>query len=562
MTLSRRARGAAAALALLTTLLVGRVAWTYPELSATVDEGRHIAAGIEVYQSGAFSLYYWSPALPRYAHGLLPYLAGTRLAPGTVEGSAGTILDRDYWGTLTRGRIGTLFFVPVLLVYAYLWAARLYGRNAGLAAAALVSLSPNVIAHSALATVDLPSAATILATLFHFWRWSERPTAKAALSAALAFAAAILCKGPAVLQLGLTLVAFAATSAASPAGRSGLARDRRALVRQAALFALVSVLTVWALYRFDVGFLGTRAGAWDPVEGGASEPLPESLRSLPVPMPAYIDGILAVWRQAHRGWTNFLLGEINQTGWWYYFPVALGLKLTFPLLLLLPLAVASLVLCRRRAWRRRSLYPLAAAVILLGVAMTSRVNIGVRHVLPVELVLCVLASAPFAGARLRSPRLVGVHLLALALLGWSAAESASAHPDYLAYFNPIARGRELEFLADSNLDWGQDVTRLANYLKERRVKRVTASIVQARWDTLQKQGLLTITPLEDGEERPRGWVAVSARTLQGLRPVDVRWLRSYTPVTRIGKSIYVYYIPPRKRPRGPAAAADTIPTPP
>jgi hypothetical protein len=47
-----------------------------------------------------------------------------------------------------------------------------------------------------------------------------------------------------------------------------------------------------------------------------------------------------------------------------------------------------------------------------------------------------------------------------------AAPSILAHPDYIPYFNPLAGSRPDQVLSDSDLDWGQDVKRVAKRLKQ------------------------------------------------------------------------------------------------
>ena len=48
------------------------------------------------------------------------------------------------------------------------------------------------------------------------------------------------------------------------------------------------------------------------------------------------------------------------------------------------------------------------------------------------------------------------------------------HPDYLAYFNELAGDEPERILADSDLDWGQDMLRLSARLREvgRDVRRI------------------------------------------------------------------------------------------
>jgi len=134
--------------------------------------------------------------------------------------------------------------------------------------------------------------------------------------------------------------------------------------------------------------------------------------------------------------------------------------------------------------------------------------------------------------------------LAVGLTGWLVAESVRAHPDYLPYFNQLAGGHPERILLDSDLDWGQDLGRLADTLRSRGVPHVW--IAYHGKVNLSRQGLPPFTELPP-EQRVTGWVAASLFSLtlgeQG-GPIDsYAWLRPYQPVARVGHSILLYYIP-------------------
>ena len=146
--------------------------------------------------------------------------------------------------------------------------------------------------------------------------------------------------------------------------------------------------------------------------------------------------------------------------------------------------------------------------------------------------------------------------------------SILTYPDYLAYFNWFAFGHPERIVLDSDLDWGQDVARLSKWLRSRGVKEIALSYY-GRAD-LNRAGLPDFYELLPYKE-VTGWVAISAynRALPspflispfpGMAPYySIRgnfeklphgpgpfaWLLVYRPVTRIGRSIFVYNIVPR-----------------
>ncbi|HEX6096427.1 MAG TPA: hypothetical protein VF432_08905 [Thermoanaerobaculia bacterium] len=244
---------------------------------------------------------------------------------------------------------------------------------------------------------------------------------------------------------------------------------------------------------------------------------------VPLPAPAFIAGAEYVAQHSSAGHPAFLLGRHRDQGWWYYFPIVLFFKT--------PLAFLALALAGTIALRR---HPIAyVPLLMLLPALTSRINIGVRHVLPLYPVLAILAAyAAVALWRRSRPATV-------VLLGWFFVATAIAHPDYLPYFNELARRPE-EIAVDSNFDWGQDLLRLEQLTRRERLQPLYLSYFgSADWRRL---GI----PAEDLPAHPvRGWVAVSEMQFRFGTPEQrgaFAWLEKRQPVRRVGKSIRLYRI--------------------
>jgi hypothetical protein len=190
--------------------------------------------------------------------------------------------------------------------------------------------------------------------------------------------------------------------------------------------------------------------------------------------------------------------------------------------------------------RKREPAVIAAVILLL--AMTSGINIGVRHILPIYAPLAVAA----ASVRLRWTG---------AILGaWLIIGSALAHPDYLPWFNVFAGNEPQRVLNDSNLDWGQDVLRLVRVARNEKIPSITTSLASNA--PLDRIGL---PPRKDLEalQPVHGWVAISELNIALGRDIspEIRvWLddllrdRKYR---RIGTSIRLYHFVRRaSRPPG------------
>ena len=205
-------------------------------------------------------------------------------------------------------------------------------------------------------------------------------------------------------------------------------------------------------------------------------------------------------------------------------------------------------LVRREGWQPAA--PLAAAVAVV-VAMTIEGDdAGVRLVLPV-FALCALMGARAAvelwehsTSRVPARRLVRGAVAATLIA--SAVVPMRAHPDYLAYFNPLAGDRPELILVDSNLDWGQDLYRLGTVMKRLRIDSVAVAYYgSANFDAA---GVRNARPLA-AAERPTGWIAASQTMLAGVGGDGAyEWLNELQPVGRVGPSLVLYHVtPPRRR---------------
>jgi hypothetical protein len=190
---------------------------------------------------------------------------------------------------------------------------------------------------------------------------------------------------------------------------------------------------------------------------------------------------------------------------------------------------------------------------ILLVSLPSRINIGVRHILPIYLLLAIVGGLGASSLwSLSRNRWVG-RVAVLILLLWQVASSARTHPDYLAYFNELAGRHPDGILVDSDLDWGQDALRLTNTLRARGID--TLSVAYFGTADLSRHHLPRLLPLVP-HQRTTGWIALSETALKMGRPNPpftppfdgFSWLEAYEPVALIGRSIRLYHLPEGKEP--------------
>jgi len=529
----------------LLVLFFGLALTSAIQKSPTMDEQNHIARGAAYLGTGDPRLSVEHPPLVNVLSALPVHLL---LRPGLP-------LDTDWWRAGEWYHFADLFLwetntnaeqivflarLPViglgllLVALVHRWATRRFGPWGGLLAAAFCALDPNILAHARLSTTDMGGTFFAFLAAYVLWRALRQPsvtrTLWAGLALGLAFAAKLstLLFGP-VLALATLLEAL-------PGGR-GRIRRLFARVGLMCLLAFLGLLVVWAAYRFQVG----------PLEEGGTV----------VPAPPYIRGVLAVLDFAGGGRSGYLLGQVSTEGWWTYFPVAFAVKT--PLATLVGLLIATGLALRRRS--RDDVLLLIPPLAFFLASTTARLNLGYRHLLPMLPFLAVHAgrlAAPLTRASTSQwtwPR----RILSIVLALWLAASTFAIYPHFLAYFNAVGGGPRngWRILVDSNIDWGQDMKGLRDWMEREKVERVRlAWFGTARpeyygvsYDLLPgvPYGFLLWTdpPFDRANPEP-GVYAISVSNLAGAVLPDpdlYAWFRARPPDDRIGYSVFIYRVP-------------------
>jgi 4-amino-4-deoxy-L-arabinose transferase-like glycosyltransferase len=532
--LERRSHILALALTLIASV---RIVSTYSVFSHTMDEPAHIACGMEYLDKGVYNLEPQHPPLSRLAAALGPYLAGIRssgfLDHGPFEmndeGLAVLYHEHRYDRNLALARLGILPFFWVACFVIYQWGRRWFDPVIAVAALFLFSFLPPVLAHAGLATTDMALTAFLAAALLAALNWVRQPGPRTAVW----FGAA---GGFAVLSKFSALAFFPAAAAAALVwflvrerpGFAWLWSAVRARLATLGLAALVACVVVWAGYRFSFG---------QPDFGG-----------IPLPAPEFFNGVRQLMKHNSEGHMSYLLGRFSLTGFWYYYPVALAVKTPLGFLLLLGTGLA--LACRKRADAQGAWLPLALATGILLAAAFSRINIGVRHILPVYMGFSLVSAAAAVRLLREAPARKWVRYGLLAAAVWFAASSVASHPDYLAYYNEFVGSEPERVLADSDLDWGQDAKRLSVRLRELGAARV-AFAPFAVADFVKEHGFPPAFDLNPSYPSP-GWNAVSISAWKVARfglfsqhPEATFWPDRVKPTERVGKSILLYYFPER-----------------
>ena len=536
-----------------------RIAATYGHFWQTWDEPAHIAAGIQWWEQGRITHERLHPPVARIAMSAGPYFAGVRGTPGAPDHwtDGNSLLHQQglYERNLTLARLGILpFFVIASLVVAA-WTRRCAGEIPALVAVFLFGLLPPILAHGGLASLDMACAAFVVAALYALVVWTEKPVGSnaamfgffAALAATSKFSAiAFLAAGSAAVVLAC-FVACRGHTASSPA-----LTPRGVLQSLVPAFG-VFFLTVWAVYRFSFGTV-TDGGAGAELDavlasfGPLSPVARTAAQSLPLPALDFLWGLFdVVYFRRDEGHLATFFGEVGKDGWWLFYPVLLAVKT--PLAFLLLAAVGGYAALKARvvtgAWPALAALFGAFAILCAGIFFTP--HNGLRQILAVYPLLAVLAA--FGATRLwRAVWRPGLSkAVVLALVASCAFSSFAAHPDYLPYFNVLARVEPGTIAADSDLDWGQDLKRLAETCRRRNIDQLHLRYNGSKGIDLSTFPLPEIVELKP-DMRPDGWLAISRQSLllgTGLPPYDqFSWLAKERPVEEVGSSILLYKLEP------------------
>ena len=522
---------------LLLIILAAQLLQSSRRNSATYDEQYHIANGLNYLRTGDPGLIPEHPPLIE-ALSALPLLADSNLVlPSRDSGvNSFTFSDQLLWrlnqngpSIVARARLPIIGLTLLLAVVVYAWTRELFGATSALLAMTLLSFDPNILAHGNLATTDMGITCFATLALYAFWRWMVRPTAMRAIIAGLSLGLAEVSKFSAVYlipSLMIILVIDRIWISTTAASRLTV----KTMMAYVAVIAVAAFFSIWLVYGFNVG----------------------TLKGFPFPAREYLTGLQGATTLIEGGKSSFLLGAYSSKGWWYYFPVAFAVKTPLPTLILI--GVSLLFVCTRGAWRSTS-FLLVPVVIYLAICLATPFDIGYRHLLPILPCLFIFTSQLALIKWKTSPLRIAAFS---AMIIWLIIGSVMIFPHHLTFFNEIAGGPDngYKILVDSNLDWGQELIGLRNYMAQENIPSVKLSyhgtadpaaygVVYEPLPSYPFNQWTSDTVPDILLNPPSGVYAISANNLQGLRFKNhdlYATFRQRKPDAIVGHCIFIYRI--------------------
>jgi hypothetical protein len=290
----------------------------------------------------------------------------------------------------------------------------------------------------------------------------------------------------------------------------------------------------------------------------------QSMSDSPVlkPLNQWLLGFTMVSSHVEGGHDAFLLGEVKNQGWWYYYPVTIALKTQIALFLLIAFMLVLWKKLDTKGWFWEW-YLWVLPLVLLVMGMQGKIDLGIRYMLPMYAFMFISLSKlaglwdpkQFAHLWQNGTKAVKGNVTVktmTVLIGltmtWYVLAGVFAFPYYLAYFNEFVGGYKNgdKYLTDSNLDWGQDNKRLAEWAEKNNIDKVYVDVFPGPMPAKYYLGdRMEEWHVQDGQ--PKGYLAVSAtffrssvKWKESNNNMDYTWLIGKTPIANIGGSIKVY----------------------
>lgn len=509
---------------LLFFILIG--AFSIREKSKTSDENAHYLYGRNIVLKGDATRFDDSK-MPITALNALPRKWGRNLPPGIVRSFL-----QDFW----VARLITLLFSALVAQVIFFWSRSLYGLIPAFFSLALYLFDPNIIAYSQLVTTDIYATGTTVFVFFSLWRFAHRRNLLNGLLCALALGISLVAKYSAIVLIPLALLTLLIFD--SPAfleayrkqrAQTVIANLRRYIVYLIVVFIVaglivnISFLSTRTFTRFeDYQFQSNLFRSLGQIPGIGKFPIP-----LPYP---YLEGLDLVMYNERTGASYgniYLLGQVRKgdNGFIGYYFIASLLKVPISSQVIYLLA---LYFYFRDSPRRRHFFaddiflfvPLVFFILYYNFLFNTQ--IGIRFYLVVFPFLYIFSGHLFKNF---SSFTNIKKILGLTSIVYLLCSVLSYYPNFLPYFNEFVWNRlhAYRYLADSNIDWGQNSDELGEYLS-------------VHFDAVYAP-----------EEVQSGHIVLSVNQLTGVHgnPEKYKWLRdNFEPVDTISYTYLIYRISP------------------
>jgi hypothetical protein len=463
--------------------------------SLTFDESIHMTAGLTYWTHGDFRLQPENGNLPQRLAGLLlkNNHDNNEALNHTAWGKA------DTWGSslqyvwfsghkpneialLSRTMMAIVGVVLGLVVF--LWTRKLMGALAAMVALTLYALSPTMLAHGRIASSDLTAALCFFATAWALCSLYAKLTPVRVVLVGVLLGCSFCAKFSGVLLLPVFACVALGRLLDKRTWTAHLLKSRNfttlkhrtgLLLGSSCTIAIIAIATLWGFYDFRYSAVAPDAAVtcelpWDYVisDIGKLRAPVEFAREKQLLPEAFLWGFSFVIK-ASSARKAFFAGNYSAHGWKLFFPTVFAVKTALPILIMFCVGIVTLLVHSRNL---KKLWVLAPAMwcflaIYSAAAITSHLNIGHRHLLPIyPFVFLIAGASVHLLARTKIPRFSQILLLIIPI-ACLAKVTFGIYPHYISFFNSFAGGERNghELFVDSSYDWGQDLLFLRDELE-------------------------------------------------------------------------------------------------
>jgi len=459
-------------------------------------------------------------------------------------------------------RLPVVLLSMLLGFYVFKWAKELFGEKAGLFALFLYVLSPNMIGFGRIISNDFGFLVFGFIATYYYWRFLREPTAARLLVSGLTLGVVQLTKFTAIslFPLYVLLGVVFVFGMYKPKNKIKFVFANvipKRLRKHKYAFVLVVSFAVLLVMSYLIILVGYKAE-------GVGKPITESMRedihlnkslfpvesysesggvmgyalsNIPSPLPYYyVRGIGAsVYYSSRVSETSIINGKLVNDR--LFFIKSFLTKTPIALLIFVLIFLISVVLSKDRV---DELFLILPFLFFHALFLFMTKQLGYRYVIFTIPFIFVGVSKV---VKLNFSRKNIGKLVLAGLCLWYLVSSVSIYPHYLSYFNEfVGPENGYKHFVNSNVDWGQDLLLLVDYLESNGIEEVKLSYygfpVTGNYPL---PDYYDFSYQELGCGPTDGIIAISATNLWSSESC-YGWLTEREPDERIGYSILVYNI--------------------
>ncbi|MFC1851161.1 ArnT family glycosyltransferase [candidate division CSSED10-310 bacterium] len=426
-------------------------------------------------------------------------------------------------------------FLSLLTGYVlYRWSLAIYGAAGAIVTVTLYTFSPTIITHARLATNDFCFSALTLITAYCFWKtfvqlqqYEQFPWKESILTG-LSAGLLLLTKFSGLFMLFFLFSGFFCGTLCH--ARSGKQIQEQA--RSGSFYAMVGRSLRTITFISGIAIV-TIAGVYLLLFGEIT-----IIKQL---------SILYSRLALDPNYKYYLCGEFG-THFYSYFLWTVLLKSTVSELIFGFIGIILGLTIYRSSCRTMLWFSLVPALLFFGTASIFFPNLSHRYVLciyPLMFLMSGIVSKPFT----RWPILTSSTVLVI--LVFHCLSSLRTYPDYIPYFNCFIGDQEnaVNYLDDSNVDWGQGLIQLKEFVTKEGIEQITVSYSDGRSRAFFGFPTKKIDTTNIGQYQPGQYFAVSAHLVSRTLYTDShgkrhRFWDQFQRVALVGGSIHIYrFIP-------------------